>query len=96
MATSTLGIKLDDETRSRLKNLGEIKRRSPHWLMKEAIQQFLDAEETYEKEKNEDERRYQHYLTTGQHVSEQGMKSLLSDLRDQAIKAGGITVVDQA
>ena len=96
MTTSTLGIKLDSETRSRLKNLSEIKRRSSHWLMKEAIQQFLDSEEAYEKEKTEDEKRYQHYLTTGQHVSEQSMKSLFSELRDRATKAGVIAVEDQA
>ena len=95
MATSTLGIKLDNEIRSRLKNLSEIKRRSSHWLMKEAIQQFLEAEEAYEKEKSEDEKRYQHYLTTGQHVSEQGMKVLFSDMRDRATKADGFTVEDQ-
>ncbi|MGR9014839.1 MAG: CopG family ribbon-helix-helix protein [Gammaproteobacteria bacterium] len=37
-------VKLDDSTVERLKALGEIRRRSPHWLMKEAIRQFLDRE----------------------------------------------------
>jgi predicted transcriptional regulator len=33
-------VKLDEQTYNRLKGLGEARRRSPHWLMKEAIQQL--------------------------------------------------------
>ena len=45
MARTTVGVKLDDETRTRLKRLGEIKDRSVHWLMKEAIGRYVEAEE---------------------------------------------------
>lgn len=41
-------VKLDDSTIDRLKVLGEIRQRSPHWLMKEAIRQFLGREEAAE------------------------------------------------
>jgi len=41
-------VKLDDSTIDHLKVLGEIRQRSPHWLMKEAIRQFLDREEAAE------------------------------------------------
>jgi predicted transcriptional regulator len=41
-------IKLDDAIYDRLKALGETRQRSPHWLMKEAIRQFLDREEAAE------------------------------------------------
>jgi len=37
MAATTMGVKLDEEMRHRLKSLGEAKQRSPHWLMKTAI-----------------------------------------------------------
>lgn len=43
--TTTVGVKLDDETRDRLKNLGEVKQRSVHWLMREAIQDYIEKEE---------------------------------------------------
>ncbi|MBS3955354.1 MAG: ribbon-helix-helix protein, CopG family [Methylomicrobium sp.] len=43
--TTTVGVKLDDETRDCLKNLGEVKQRSVHWLMREAIQDYIEKEE---------------------------------------------------
>lgn len=43
--TTTVGVKLDDETRDHLKNLGEVKQRSVHWLMREAIEDYIEKEE---------------------------------------------------
>ncbi|MBE2204099.1 MAG: toxin-antitoxin system, partial [Chthoniobacterales bacterium] len=34
MTSTTMGVKLDEQTRDRLKTLGETRRRSPHWLMR--------------------------------------------------------------
>ncbi len=42
---TTMGVKLNDEVRTRLKTLGESRDRTPHWLMKTAITEFLDREE---------------------------------------------------
>jgi predicted transcriptional regulator len=44
-------VKLDLNTNDRLKHLGELKRRSPHWLMQEAIARYL-AQEEYNEELN--------------------------------------------
>lgn len=55
MAATTIGVKLDAEIRERLRNLGEAKRRSTHWLMREAIARYLETEERYEREKAEDQ-----------------------------------------
>jgi predicted transcriptional regulator len=41
-------VKLDPEIRDRLERLGDLKHRSPHWLMKEAITRYLEQEEYYE------------------------------------------------
>ena len=65
----THGVKLDEATANRLKALGAIRDRSPHWLMRTAIERYLDAEETYEREKREDEESWQEYLLTGVSVS---------------------------
>lgn len=43
---TTCGVKLDQETRDRLKVLAVRKDRTPHWLMKRAIKEYLDREET--------------------------------------------------
>ena len=52
MAATTVGVKLDGETRARLKKLGDARQRSTHWLMKEAIARYLEAEERYELERS--------------------------------------------
>ena len=66
---STRGIKLDDDIKQRLKELGKIRDRSPHWLMRAAIEDFLDREENYEREKREDQERWERYQLTGESVS---------------------------
>jgi predicted transcriptional regulator len=43
MATS---IKLDDELKSRVQQLASLRRRLPHWVMREAIRQYVEREET--------------------------------------------------
>ncbi|WP_160287972.1 trifunctional transcriptional regulator/proline dehydrogenase/L-glutamate gamma-semialdehyde dehydrogenase [Pseudomonas knackmussii] len=42
MATTTLGVKLDDATRERLKQAAQTIERTPHWLIKQAIFNYLE------------------------------------------------------
>src|SRR5690606_21400247 len=42
MATTTLGVKLDDPTRERLKAAAHSIDRTPHWLIKQAIFNYLE------------------------------------------------------
>ncbi|MPT07437.1 MAG: trifunctional transcriptional regulator/proline dehydrogenase/L-glutamate gamma-semialdehyde dehydrogenase [Pseudomonas sp.] len=42
MATTTLGVKLDDPTRERLKAAAQSIDRTPHWLIKQAIFNYLE------------------------------------------------------
>jgi predicted transcriptional regulator len=81
MAT-TQGIKLDDNTRQRLKVLAEKKNHSPHWLMRSAIEAYLDREERYEKEKEEDMEAYEEYLRTDQAIDHETVMVWLKDLAD--------------
>lgn len=81
---TTVGIKLDEQTRARLKRIAEIRRRSVHWLMKEAIERYLESEERFEQEKAEDMARYQSYLDTGRHVSNDEMMRWMDELADKA------------
>jgi predicted transcriptional regulator len=80
-------IKLDEETYERLKNLGEIRRRSPHWLMKEAIRQFLDREEETERVRRNTLERLARYEATGEAVSH--------DLVDAWLETWGIDCEDK-
>jgi predicted transcriptional regulator len=52
-------VKLDPEIRDRLERLGEIKHRSAHWLMKEAITRYLEQEEYNEQLNRETLARWQ-------------------------------------
>lgn len=91
MATITMGVKLDEEVRTRLKKLGEIRQRSPHWLMKEAIHRYLDTEEHYEREKAEDQARWQRYLDTGTAIPHENVKARLNELAEQAAQRARAT-----
>jgi len=42
MATS---VKLDDELKSRIQHLANARHRSPHWIMREAIRNYVEREE---------------------------------------------------
>jgi len=76
----TMGVKLDEETRDRLKRLGEAKKRSAHWLMKTAIEEYLQREESYEQERREDLRRWEEYQQTGEHITNEAMMEWLDEL----------------
>jgi len=45
MATS---LKLDDALKGRVQQLAGLRRRSPHWIMREAIEQYVAREEARE------------------------------------------------
>lgn len=79
MAT-TQGIKLDDDTRKRIKILANKRQRSSHWLMKTAIEDYLQREEEFEKEKEEDNARWEHYLMTGKAIDHDKVETWLKDL----------------
>jgi predicted transcriptional regulator len=66
--TVVKAVKLDEQTDQRLSDLAQKRDRTPHWIMREALDQYLEVEERYEREKEEDEQRWQNYLLTGRGV----------------------------
>lgn len=66
--TKPIGVKLDDDLQNRLKTLGEKLDRSPHWLMKKAIAEFVDREETAEQERQLLLERWHRFQETGESV----------------------------
>lgn len=75
MATS---IKIDDTLKSRVDQLASQRRRSPHWIMLEAIQQYVEREETRENFKQEALASWQAYKETGRHLSGEEVRTWLS------------------
>ncbi len=66
MATS---IKIDDELKSRVQHLAGLKQRSAHWIMREAITQYVNREEARENLKQEALASWAEYQETGRHLT---------------------------
>ena len=68
MATPT-SIKLDDGLKSRVQHLADARRRSAHWLMSEAIEQYVEREERREAFKQDTLKAWEDYQATGLHAT---------------------------
>ena len=62
-------IKIDEDTRNRVKRLAEARQRSSHWLMLEAIRQYVEREEKREAFRQDGIRAWNEYQATGLHVT---------------------------
>jgi len=68
MATS---IKLDNQLKNRIQHLAEVRHRSTHWIMREAIRNYVEREEAREKFKQEALASWKTYQETGLHLTHQ-------------------------
>lgn len=68
MATS---IKLDNELKNRIQHLADLRHRSSHWIMLEAIRDYIEREEAQEKFKQEALASWKAYQETGRHLTSQ-------------------------
>ncbi len=75
MATS---LKIDDTLKSRVHHLASQRRRSPHWIMLEAIQQYVEREEARESFKQEALASWASYKETGRHLTGQEVRTWLN------------------
>lgn len=63
-----IAVKIDQETHDRVKRLADARQRTPHWMMKEAIHQYLEREEKRELMRQDALNAWQEYQSTGMHV----------------------------
>jgi len=73
-----LGVKLAPELKDRLNRISEAKHRSTHWIMKEAIQQYVEREESAEQFKQETIEAWEEYHRDGLHITHNEMTDWLS------------------
>ena len=66
MATS---IKLDEEMKNRNQRLADSRQRSAHWIMREAIREYIERKETRETFKQQALAIWTEYQETGRHLS---------------------------
>jgi predicted transcriptional regulator len=66
MATS---VKIDDSLKSRVQNLAEARNRSAHWIMREAIRDYVEREEKREALKQDALHAWESYQQNGLHLT---------------------------
>ena len=75
MATS---VKLDDVLKKRIQRLADVRHRSAHWIMREAIRDYVEREEARESFKQESLASWTAYQETGQHLTGQEARDWLN------------------
>jgi predicted transcriptional regulator len=79
-AISPTTIKLDADTKERMKRLAEARHRTPHWLILDAIRQYVDREEKREAFRQDGIRAWDEYQATGLHVTQDEADAWLGKL----------------
>ena len=72
MTAATLrpvAIKLDDDMKTRVRRLAEARQRTSHWLMREAITQYVVREEKREAFRQETLKAWEDFRANGLHVT---------------------------
>ena len=68
-SSSTTSLKLDESLKKRVQRLAAARRRSPHWVMREAVEQYVSREEMREQLRQDALAAWNHYQTTGLHAT---------------------------
>ena len=75
MATS---VKIDNILKERIQHLAELRHRSSHWVMLEALRDYVEREEKKENFKQEALASWTAYQENGRHLTEQEVSDWLS------------------
>lgn len=70
-------VKLDDDLKSRIQRLADMRHRSAHWIMREAIREYVDREEARENFKQEALASWTAYQEAGRHLTGQEVRDWL-------------------
>ncbi len=73
-------VKLDIEMKERVQRLAEARRRSSHWILREAVEEYVTREEKREQSRQDAVTAWEHYQRTGLHVTEEEADAWLAKL----------------
>lgn len=65
----TVTVKLDASDRERIASLASVKKRTPHYLMKEAILEYVQREEARQNFIKAADTSFEHFKETGLHIT---------------------------
>jgi predicted transcriptional regulator len=71
-------IKIDEETKNRMKRLAQARHRSSHWLIIEAIHQYIEREEKRQALHQDAINAWKEYQATGLHATSEEVISWLN------------------
>lgn len=80
MASSPVAVRLTDPLKARIRTLADHRRRPVHWLMREAIEQYVTREEQRESFRQEAQDAWNDYQTTGLHITGAEADAWLAEL----------------
>jgi predicted transcriptional regulator len=69
VVAKTVSVKLDTDIRARLENLAKSRQRTAHWVMREAINQYVEREEKREAFRQATIKAWDEYQETGLHAT---------------------------
>lgn len=64
-----MSVKIDPETRARIEHLAEARHRTTHWIMREAISQYVEREEKREAFRQDAIKAWDEYQETSLHAT---------------------------
>jgi predicted transcriptional regulator len=77
---STTSLKLDREMKDRVERLAAARRRSAHWVMREAVAQYVEREEKRQQFHQDALAAWADYQASGQHASAEESDAWLARL----------------
>jgi predicted transcriptional regulator len=78
--TAPVSLKLAPAERERLAALAVARKRTPHYLMREAVSEYLGREEMRQSFRDEAARAWQDYKDTGLHVTQEEVDTWVDSL----------------
>ncbi len=79
-AIRPVAIKIDPEIKERVKRLADARHRTAHWLMREAITQYVEREEKREAFRQDTLKAWEEYQATGLHLTAEEVDAWLAQL----------------
>ncbi|OCX67740.1 CopG family transcriptional regulator [Acidithiobacillus thiooxidans] len=68
-AAKTVSVKLDNDIRDRIRHLADVRHRTTHWIMRQAIEEYVEREEKREAFRQGTLKAWEEYQETDLHVT---------------------------
>jgi predicted transcriptional regulator len=80
MASTPVAVRLGDPLKARIRTLADQRRRPVHWLLREAVEQYVAREEKREAFRQEALDAWDDYQATGRHLTAAEADAWLAEL----------------